>query len=241
MQVGSLGGSKESESNFQCPTCSQPLSAAQVFTKPALKKARGQAEGTQQAGGAAQTGWHSSSKVEHLLELLRGMQHRGATGYLLNLSLHTSMALTAYVTHLDKGPSACVKDTGTCSYALSRDGALICSTLVQIVPHACKWCPDVPKQTFCLAAVMCVYLLIRGFGWRSRHTRMHAGLALACSRTLIHLLHLLQSTIEHSWECSNAAHDGCAASTKCKERKQCFGHAGERLFLGSPLGLPQTH
>ncbi|KAL0049899.1 hypothetical protein WJX82_000239 [Trebouxia sp. C0006] len=80
MQVGSLGGSKESESNFQCPTCSQPLSAAQVFTKPALKKARGQAEGTQQAGGAAQHGWHSSSKVEHLLELLRGMQHRGATG-----------------------------------------------------------------------------------------------------------------------------------------------------------------
>ncbi|KAL0027476.1 hypothetical protein WJX77_004115 [Trebouxia sp. C0004] len=80
MQVGSLGGSKESESNFQCPTCSQPLSAAQVFTKPALKKARGQAEGTQEAGGKGQNGWHSSSKVEHLLELLRGMQHRGATG-----------------------------------------------------------------------------------------------------------------------------------------------------------------
>ncbi|KAA6420225.1 MAG: hypothetical protein FRX49_09888 [Trebouxia sp. A1-2] len=80
MQVGSLGGSKESESNFQCPTCSQPLSAAQVFTKPALTKARGQAEGIQRAGGTAQNGWHSSSKVEHLLEVLRGMQHRGATG-----------------------------------------------------------------------------------------------------------------------------------------------------------------
>ena len=80
MQVGSLSGSKESESNFECPSCSQPLSAAQVFTAPALKKARGEAEGVQQGAGAgqAQGGWHSSSKVEHLLELLRGMQHRGA-------------------------------------------------------------------------------------------------------------------------------------------------------------------
>ena len=81
--MGSLGGGKESESNFLCPTCSQPLSAAQVFTGPALKKARGQAEGSQHAAGAGQAkdGWHSSSKVEHLLELLRGMQQRGTTGY----------------------------------------------------------------------------------------------------------------------------------------------------------------
>ena len=81
MQVGALGG-KDAESSFSCPTCGQPLSAAQVFTAPALKKARGEAEGSQPAEGAgkAQGGWQSS-KVEHLLELLRAMQHRGATGY----------------------------------------------------------------------------------------------------------------------------------------------------------------
>lgn len=82
MQVGTLGG-KDAESSFSCPTCNQPLSAAQVFTASALKKARGEAEGLQpgQGVGRGQGGWQSSSKVEHLLELLRAMQHRGATGY----------------------------------------------------------------------------------------------------------------------------------------------------------------
>ncbi len=112
---------------------------------------------------------------------------------------------------------------------------------MQVVPHACKWCLDVPKETLCLAAVMCVDLLIREVWWRSHWYGMHAGLAFACSRTLIILLHLLHSIIEHSWECNEAAHDGCATCTKCKERKQCLGHAGERLFLESPLGLPPTH
>lgn len=82
MQVGALGG-KDAESSFSCPTCGQPLSAAQVFTAPALRKAAGQAEGAAQpAQGAAggQGGWQSSSKVEHLLQLLRAMQYRGATG-----------------------------------------------------------------------------------------------------------------------------------------------------------------
>ena len=82
MQVGALGG-KDAESSFNCPTCNQPLSAAQVFTASALKKAKGQAEGTQPGTAVAegQGAWLSSSKVEHLLELLRAMQHRGATGY----------------------------------------------------------------------------------------------------------------------------------------------------------------
>ena len=82
MQVGALGG-KDAESSFSCPTCNQPLSAAQVFTASALRKARGQAEGMQPGEGAVGVPgcWQSSSKVEHLLELLRAMQHRGATGY----------------------------------------------------------------------------------------------------------------------------------------------------------------
>ena len=83
MQVGALGG-KDAESSFSCPTCSQPLSAAQVFTGPALRKARGEAEGVQaglgEGASRGEGGWQSSSKVEHLLELLRAMQHRGATG-----------------------------------------------------------------------------------------------------------------------------------------------------------------
>ena len=81
LQVGALGG-RDAECSFQCPTCAQTLSAAQVFTAPALRKARGQAEGAQPAGGPGrvQGGWQSSSKVEHLLELLRAMQHRGVTG-----------------------------------------------------------------------------------------------------------------------------------------------------------------
>ena len=79
MQVGALGG-KDAESSFSCPTCGQPLSAAQVFTAPALRKARGQAEQPAEGLGGVQGGWQSSSKVEHLLELLRAMHHRGATG-----------------------------------------------------------------------------------------------------------------------------------------------------------------
>lgn len=82
MQVGSLGSGKDNESNFNCPACSQPLSAGQIFTAPALKKAGVQGKGLQGAapGGQPQTGWHSSSKVEHLLELLRGTHHRGPAG-----------------------------------------------------------------------------------------------------------------------------------------------------------------
>ena len=80
MQVGALGG-KDAESSFQCPSCDQPLSAAQVFTAPALRKARGEAETKPAEGAGGPEGWQSSSKVEHLLELLRGMQQRGATGY----------------------------------------------------------------------------------------------------------------------------------------------------------------
>lgn len=61
-----------------------PLTAAQVFTSAALKKAKGQQEGSGKGapgGSKGQAGsWHSSAKVEQLLELLRAMQHRGASG-----------------------------------------------------------------------------------------------------------------------------------------------------------------
>lgn len=62
-----------------------PLTAAQVFTAPALKKARGEGVGAGKGSpggskGGQQGSWHSSAKMEQLLELLRAMQHRGASG-----------------------------------------------------------------------------------------------------------------------------------------------------------------
>lgn len=81
-----------------------PLTAAQVFTAAALKKARGQQEGSGKAGGGGSKGgqqgsWHSSAKVEQLLELLRAMQHRGATGSAL-LSFVLPCFSSCYTIHL---------------------------------------------------------------------------------------------------------------------------------------------
>ena len=90
-QVGALGSALPDQ-GFDCPSCSRPLTGADVFSLAALAQAEGQALGAAAAAATAGSagpgsaaagsvqaegaGCPSSAKIQHMLRLLTDIRQR---------------------------------------------------------------------------------------------------------------------------------------------------------------------